>query len=103
MIVLVLVMVVTGILFAWLLLELGRMAVGEFRSPLRLGPVRHLAPVAHVQAWVTRFVGSGGEKSPHGRPADPRPADPPREAAPGAEEIEERIYERLYGHRGRGR
>jgi hypothetical protein len=97
-IVLVLVMVATAALFAWLLFELGRMAVGEFRPPPQLSLFGR-APVPRVPAAIARLVGLGAADD---GPPSPRPGTNPPDATEIEpwrvdEEVEGRVYERLYG------
>jgi hypothetical protein len=93
LIVIVLVIVATALLFAWLLVELGRMALGEFRLP---------RPSAGVPAGPT-----GVPAGPTGVPAGPTgvpagPAGAPGGAGPrlgNDADVELVVRERLYGGR----
>jgi hypothetical protein len=108
------VIVATAVLFLWLLVALGLMAIAEFRPSQRLS-FRELAAVTHMPAILSRFGASdrsGGRPRAGDRPlghegsgegatdaASPAAAEPWR----GEEEVEARVYERLYGPHGRRR
>jgi hypothetical protein len=82
-IVIILLSIATAALFAMLAVELGRLAIGEFRVPRPpLGPLR--APGGRITL------------PPERRQAPPASEEP---AAPAGEDVEQRVRDRLYGER----
>jgi hypothetical protein len=84
LIVIVLLSIATAALFAWIAVELGRFAIGDFRVPrpaigLLRGPANGVTPPSERQ-----------ESSP---PVSEQPA------APTDEDVERRVRDRLYGER----
>ena len=78
MIIIVLVCIASAALFGWLMIELGRLALGEFRVPRpAIGLLRESAGATEI------------------RPG----ADVPEAPAAPVEDVEQLVRERLYGER----
>jgi hypothetical protein len=87
---LILLIVATAVPFAWLLVVLGRLTLGDMRSPLL-----HPSPARHRPAPVDAPV-----RSNHAPPARAPAADPPPDPVLyDASDAERAVREHLYGRR----